>query len=131
MTDQDIIKRYLGVPYKLYGRDMDGLDCYGLIINIYKEIGIELLDIENYPQDWALKGGNYFIENYHKQWEQINTPKLLDVIGLKNGRGLFNHAGIILDSERFIHTSKVGTAVARIADWKDKIVGFYRLKGNE
>jgi len=128
MTGQDIIKRYLGVPYKLHGRGMTGIDCYGLIISIYKEIGIELLDIENYPQDWALKGGNYFIENYHKQWEQVDVPKLFDVIGLKNNRGLFNHAGVILDSEKFIHTSKAGTVVARIADWKVKISGFYRNK---
>jgi cell wall-associated NlpC family hydrolase len=128
MTEQDILKRYLGVPYKHQGRGLDGLDCYGLIISLYKEVGHELLDVENYPQDWALKDGSYFIENYYRQWEKMNIPKFLDVVGLKNKKGVFNHAGVMFDGNRFIHTCKAGTVVGSLSDWKDRIVGFYRLK---
>ena len=35
--DLSWLNRYIGKPYKYGGRDMEGLDCYGLVKVIYND----------------------------------------------------------------------------------------------
>ena len=131
MTEKDIITKYLGIPYLHQGRGLDGLDCYGLIINIYKDFGIPLIDInDDYNKDWSWQGRDYFIENAHRQWQEIKEPKFLDMVIFKNGKGIMNHAGIMFDGNRFIHTCKAGTVISRVNDFnkKQRLNGYYRFK---
>jgi cell wall-associated NlpC family hydrolase len=37
MGDLSWLNRYIGKPYKYGGRDIDGMDCYGLLVLIFKE----------------------------------------------------------------------------------------------
>lgn len=132
MTEEFIIHKYLPVPYKHQGRDLSGLDCYGLIISIYADLGIKLFDIEeDYAPDWSWKNKNYFLENAHKDWEEVRSAKLFDVVGFKNSKGTMNHAGVMLDENRFINTCKAGTVVCKLTDatWVKRLAGFYRHKG--
>ena len=127
-----IVRKYLDVKYKLRGRaPQDGLDCYGLIIAVYKDLGFGLLDIEEeYTEDWAWKGRNHFIENYHSQWGKVPAPAFLDVVLFKNSKGIANHGGIMLRGDRFLHCSKTNVTVGRLAQepWERRIEGFYHLK---
>lgn len=127
---KDVVDKYLGVPFKHRGRDITGLDCYGLIVCVYADCAIKLFDIdEEYPANWGAKGKNYFLENYYKQWEKVESPKFLDVVLFKNAHGVCNHAGVYLHNNLFIHTSrKAGTVVTAIPDFKNKVEGFYRFK---
>ena len=131
-TEKSIIRKYLNVQYKLRGRTIDrGLDCYGLIIAVYKDLGFTLLDIEEeYGEDWAWKGRNHFIENYHSQWEKMTVPSFLDVVLFKNSKGIANHGGIMLRADRFLHCSKANVTVGRLSQdvWERRIEGFYHLK---
>ena len=70
MSNTYIITKYLGIPYKNMGRDLEGLDCWGLVLALYKDIlKIDLPDtIDNYGIDWSWKGKNYFKENYTNKW---------------------------------------------------------------
>ena len=132
MTEQDIIKRYLGVPYQHQGRSMQGLDCYGLIIAIYADLGIKLFDIEEeYTPEWSWQNKNYFLENAYKDWEEVSKARLFDVVTFKNGKGVMNHAVVMLDGNRFINSCKAGTVVCRLSDqiWQKRFYGFYRQKG--
>ena len=111
---------------------MSGLDCYGLIIAIYADLGIKLFDIEeDYTDDWAWKNKNYFLENCHKEWAEVVRGKLFDVVGFKNSKGIINHAGIMLDDDRFLNSCRAGTIVCRVSDsiWQKRFYGFYRHKG--
>ncbi|MBM3210609.1 NlpC/P60 family protein [Candidatus Poribacteria bacterium] len=127
-----MIMKYVGIPYKHQGRDMNGLDCWGLIKLVYKEnLGIEIWDINaDYSEDWCWEGKDYFIENYQKQWERVKNPSIFDVVLINNGRGTSNHAGVMLGNNMFIHCVKAGVVISKITDkmWKDKITGIFRFK---
>lgn len=127
--------KYVGIPYKHQGRDIFGLDCWGLIKLIYKDmLGIDIWDIgEDYTKEWSWEGKDYFIENYQKQWERVTEPRLFDGVLINNGKGIANHAGIMLDKTKFIHCIKVGVVISKVTDkrWKDKIAGYFRYRKND
>ncbi len=131
LTPELILKTYLGVPYQHRGRALSGLDCWGLVLGIYAQEGIALVDINStYERNWAAMGKNYFLENAHRDWVKVDSAQLLDVVLFSNSRGIANHAGVMLDTERFINTRRAGTVVDKISalQWKRRIAGFYRYK---
>lgn len=57
MNDQEWLNEYIGIPYVGEGRSRDGLDCYGLVLLIYKDhFGIELPDWSGVHFDLKLRG---------------------------------------------------------------------------
>lgn len=130
MTSIEIINKYLGIPFIHQGRTLKGLDCYGLIIKVYEDLGFKLFDTKDYNEDWSWKGKNCFTENYYKEWEKVSTPTIYDVIMFRNGKGICYHAGIVLEEGRFLHTSKAGTIISRYEqrEWVKRFEGFYHLK---
>ena len=132
LKETEVIQKYLGVPYLLHGRTMQGLDCWGLIKLVYADMGHELIDIDdNYDEKWALNGKNYFAENYCTQWERVEQPQLFDVLLFSNSLCVLNHAGICLSDNRFIHTCKAGTIISDLWTWRRKFDSAYRLKAND
>ena len=132
MTEQELIKKYLGIPYKHLGRTMEGLDCYGFNILAYRDLGFELFDIE-YERNWASKGKNYMLENYYRQWEPLKKPIMLfDVVTFKRDKDseMVSHAGLILTDNRFIHCCRQGVLVSRLSDgsWLELLDDYYHLK---
>ena len=128
----DIVDRYLGVAYKHHGRDLAGLDCWGLIKMIYKDLGYDLLDIETYDKEWVSKGANFFVENYHLQWERVVHPELFNVVMFKNKDGVACHAGLYLKEGIMIHASdRAGVVLIRINTVGNgkQFDGFYKFKG--
>ena len=86
------VYKYLGIPWKLGGRDLNGLDCWGLVWWLYKH---EFkTSIDKYP--------NLNINNLKEVQEQIKNELFKwKATEAKNGcvvamgRGLFvNHVGI-------------------------------------
>lgn len=123
-----IFGKYVGIPYVHKGRSLNGLDCWGLVVLIYRELfNMELLDMENYEQDWAKQGNNYFLENYSKQFEQVENLEKYDIILFKVDEAI-RHAGIYLGDDKFIHCPKIGVVISRLSIWKKRIAGCYRLK---
>jgi cell wall-associated NlpC family hydrolase len=127
---KEIVDEFLGAPYRHGGRGPLGLDCYGLIIKVYKRLGVELFDVESYPLNWPSEK-NLFLENYHRQWKKIESPNLFDVVLLcsKTGR-VVDHAGVYIGDGRFLHACKAGVVIGKLADWAFKIEGFYSFNGN-
>lgn len=138
-----VLNKYMPVPYVHHGRDMEGLDCYGLIIAVKAEQGFKIYDTEeDYTENWSFKNKNYFVENYHREWVKVDKPRPGDVVlfkatirtynqeGESTVREVVNHGGIVLHNSRFLHTCKAGTVVTRLAQrqWTKKLYGFFRLK---
>ena len=111
---------------------MEGLDCWGFLKLVYKDLGFKLFDIEEleYEKVWGLRGKDYFRENYENDWEKIRDTQVLDGVLFLNSRGVANHAGIVFANRKFIHCPRQGVVVSRLEDasWKPKIEGFYRLR---
>lgn len=131
MDEKNIISKYLGVPFKHGGRDLAGLDCWGLGIMLYKDLGFELMDVENYEKHWGLKGKDYFLENYYKDWEKVEIPFLFDGVLFNNYQGLALHCGFVLNNYRFIHCARnKGVVINSITDpnIKSRTEGYYHLK---
>jgi cell wall-associated NlpC family hydrolase len=131
ISPDSVITKYLGIPYINEGRDMSGTDCYGLLLMIFKDCGIELPDVyEHYSSDFCFKGKDYFIEQFCNDWVQVEHPIFLDVVGFKTRSGVLNHAGIMLDADSFIHTCKAGTVRSKVAEFVKRyhFGGYYRHK---
>src|SRR3989338_471654 len=134
MLQAEIIQKYLGIRYRHHGRDLSGLDCYGLVLRVFEDQGIKLWDInEEYDENWSWQGRNLFVENYAKDWEFVDDYRFMDVACFQNGKGIVNHAGVYLGENKFIHAVKAGVVVSRCADreWQKRWVGFYRYRGTQ
>lgn len=129
-TVRECIDKYLGIPYVHLGRTMQGLDCYGLIILVYKDLGFELIDLTDYEKNWSLKGNDLFIENYQKQWERVDVSRLFDVVLFRGTKSVTNHAGIFLEGDRFLHCMEAGVVVGRfsVGGWAERVEGYFRIK---
>ena len=133
ITPEEVIKKYLGAPYKHKGRDpKTGLDCWGLGVCVFRDLGIKLLDFDiDYGEDWGFKGENYFLENYYKQWDIIEKPMPFDCVLFRSlPEAMPNHGGIYLGNHKFIHACKTGVV---LGDMRKEIlqrmfVGYLRHK---
>ncbi len=129
--EQQLIDKYLGIPYVHGGSTLDGLDCWGLLKCVYADLGIRLFDPEcNYTKTWSKEGQHYFHDHYAVDWLSVSDPQPLDAVLFINNNGIANHAGVVLSSGRFIHCCRSGVIVSRLGDvsWQRRIEGFYRLK---
>lgn len=133
ITETEIMQKYVGVPFAHRGRDLiGGLDCWGLIIEIYADLGFRLFDIdEPYDENWHFNGKNYFLENYWRDWKSVETPGQFDGILFRVGMGEVNHAGVYLSDGKFMHATKQGVLVSRLEKWRVYLDGFFHLKARD
>jgi len=121
------IKKYIGCKYIPHGRDPNiGLDCYGLAICIYKDMGIELpdplyADTEKETNKRILDGLESTIPN-----EKLNEPEPNCIIEF-NILGEPSHIGIYVGNGDFIHASKKCVVIDKLFRWGKRIKGFYRV----
>ncbi len=89
-------KEYLGVKHKMGGTDKNGIDCSGLLLAAFRDVGVSVPHGSEAMAHYgkiiidkdSLRRGDlvFFIKTY-------NTPKLI------------THSGIYLGNGKFIHTS--------------------------
>ena len=124
----------IGIPFKNRGRDLSGLDCYGLVMEVYKKCGISIpeyyADFDAAPEIDTLIRNN--TQGY--PWRPISEPVAPCLIAIRFGcaPGIVNHTAVYIGAGKFIHTrSKVGVCVDRISNpaWRKVIVGFYEYVG--
>jgi len=131
MTEIEVINKYLGIPYLNRGRTMEALDCWGLIIAVYKDLGFALPDTtEEYDEDWSWQGKDFFLTTNYSDWQKVLIPGSLDVVLFQNSKGIANHGGIMLKNNRFLHACRAGVVIGKLEDfiWKKRIYGFYHLR---
>jgi len=124
----------IGIPFKDGGRDVKGLDCYGLVMEIYRRNGIKLP--EYYAPAFDDAGVSAQIEEARTLpiWQKAegSNPPLLAVMAIKFNSPLCNHTGVYIGNGFFIHTrERIGVNIDRINSpaWRRRIEGFYVYLG--
>lgn len=117
-------EKYVGCPYVEHGRDIDGIDCYGLVVAIFKSCGISLPDPLNNEFELA------------SLFETVNSPLPGDVFHFK-GEDV-DHVGVVLskgDGPVFMVESTKGRGVIFLSKrkflsvHKDYVISFHRFTG--
>lgn len=101
--------KYIGIPYESGGRDFSKIDCYGLILLLYKEIfDIILPDF----QKEEYKG------EFSNLWSEISKDNLKegDVVLFRRDKNIssINHIGMYIDNNKMIHCFDSGVSIDRI-----------------
>lgn len=132
----------IGVPFANHGRDAQhGLDCYGLVMEIYRRQGINIPEFDAEWDDAAKISGIIEDNTSSDLWQEIpineidnNIPCVL-AIRLAAPPGMVNHTGVYIGHGRFIHTRERagGVCIDSINSpaWRRIIVGFYKFVGDK
>jgi hypothetical protein len=90
---EDLCLHFISVPYIWGGRSDAGVDCSGLVQNLYKQIGIVL------PRDASQQA------SVGKTLSFLNESQPGDLAFFDNHEGEISHVGMILTGNRIIHAS--------------------------
>lgn len=124
------VKDLLGVPFVDGGRDMKGMDCWGLFVEVMRRFGYQVPDYKVSCFDTAGIGGAFQAEIGSWQPVGVALPGMAVAMAIHDkAPDMVQHFGVALDSRRFIHTlEKTGVLITRFSDpfFSKKIKGFYR-----
>lgn len=121
------VDKYIGIPYKKNGRDLNGCDCYGIVCMFYMDhFGIKL---NQYVYDEIDAVTKNYTDEIELNWREVSEPVVGDVVYF-NMLGHPMHVGVYIGGGKFIHNfSESGSST--IADinhnkWKQRLIGFWR-----
>ncbi len=126
------LDRFVGIPWADKGRDFAGVDCWGLLWLVMRELrGIE---VPSYSDRYVTAGDrralNALIAGEMVPWREIaaGDEQPFDAVLIREGRFL-RHVGLVVDPGRLLHISQGATSVIeryREGLLKMRVVGFYR-----
>jgi cell wall-associated NlpC family hydrolase len=116
----------LGVPFKDGGRDLAGLDCWGLVMEVSRRQGRSLPDYQ-VPCYMALRVAEAAADEISAgKFYPVAVPQAGDLVAmalLPEMPDLVQHFGIMIDGQRFLHTLiKTGPILSRVN-------GLFNIKG--
>lgn len=125
----------LGTPFKMGGRDKTGLDCYGLVKELYSRVGITLPE---YTSSHLSANDKTIISMMISQgldlFSRIYTPEPFSLVTFFIRPPFTTHIGVVMpDKYRFIHILKdTSVAVERLdaPEWEKRITGYFKWKTN-
>jgi len=118
----------IGIPFVHGGRTLDGLDCYGLVMELIKrEYGVDVPETRYAP---FVKDMAAVVAGELPKWKEVDGAKAGSVV-LFRIKGLASHVGFMLDEYRFIHTweKSGGVVIEPISTWEQRVVGYYKFEG--
>lgn len=124
-----------GTPFVDGGRDpRTGLDCYGLVLEVFRRHGLTLPDFTVSCDDSP--GIHAIVDAERACFRRCEgTPPVPSVVVIKLlSDGLCNHTGVYVGDGEFLHIMrKRGVTRARLDDvvWRHRIEGIYCVKGGQ
>jgi sulfur carrier protein ThiS len=122
-------EKYVGIPYAEKGRDITGLDCYGLVRLIYKNE--YKIDLPSFTSEYDADDNNRIQEllaQYKEGWESVDSPSVGDIV-LFRIMGIESHVGLVISPTHFIHVREnQDSAIESLSahKWSKRIVGFFK-----
>ena len=125
------VSQLVGTKFVDGGRDVNkGLDCWGLVMEVFKRYGVELPDftVDAFAFVMIDRLANKAMGS--PSWEEVHYPESEDaplVVLMKMHPELITHAGVYIGDNRIMHTMKGTNAItSRASSLKTRIVGYYR-----
>jgi len=124
------IAPYVGIPYLNRGRNMFGIDCWGIVRLIYKDaLNITLGTLDGYADSESKDQVSRVIKSESAaHWEEVDAPREYDVV-VFNLAGKPCHVGLMLDGYKFIHSlAGRDTCIESISKviWRNRIDSIWR-----
>jgi len=121
-------KDLIGVPFKEGGRTTTGMDCYGLVVEIYRRMGRLIDDPQEYRYSGP-KGEPIDLGAYTRLWREVRGAwQEGDVLLFEDG--LFRpcmHCAVVLDGGRILHaTDTCGVVTSPLRHYLNKVTKVYR-----
>ena len=120
--------RFMGkTTFKLGGRTMEHLDCYGLVMALYAMEGIELPEVKT--PDTNIGINIIMDQKIDRHWAACeDEPGALVHVQVPK---VFSHVGMSLGSGQFVHIwpGSNSVEVQSTLEWEHRIKGFYRFVG--
>ena len=120
--------KYIGIPYKEKGRDLTGIDCWGLLRLVYsEEFDIELPSfVSEYTENDTLSIQE-LVAQCKEGWEVLDKPTpgclvLFRVLGTES------HVGVAVSDTYFLHARQGQDSAIESFEsraWANRIVGYY------
>lgn len=130
MDINEIAQKYVGLPFARHGRNEKGVDCWGLILLVARDMNIELPDYTYESADGqpAILFAHEFARHISYTPEDDMLPGDLAIFDSIAEEAI--HIGMMLDKLRFVHsTKKTGVIISRLTTqpFRRKLKGFYRI----
>lgn len=130
---EQLVDKYLGIPYRHLGRDLNGVDCLGLAYLFYKDCGIDIPDNDGslYEADWFVKDPERYVRGIRRLGIEVplNQIQPLDFVYFRMGRGVITHGGVMVTSNAFIHVLERTRVHISPLDfkWRRRLAGARRI----
>jgi cell wall-associated NlpC family hydrolase len=131
-----LFDRFVGIPYLDKGRSLVGLDCYGLVRLVFRELrGIEL---PSYVADYATGADRTAIAHLIKgeidAWDEVRAGDEIAFDGvLIREAGFPRHIGLVVTPGLMLHVERGETSRIeryRTGTFSHRIAGFYRYRNH-
>jgi cell wall-associated NlpC family hydrolase len=123
MLDGDLWRDLVGLPFLHRGRGPKEYDCYGLLIEIYRRMGITLFDTV-YSEDSGTQ--IKLLSSGISRWTKCDIRDGCGLMFIDNGYA--SHVGVALDEDRFIHATEAykQVIISKLSGpYGKKLVGAY------
>jgi cell wall-associated NlpC family hydrolase len=122
---------YIGAPFVSGGRTLEGLDCWGLVVDVYRRnLGIELPCLaESYTDASDPKQGIPLLEIERPAWVECRPMEF--AVALFRPTGAQLHVGVMVDEHRMLHTTPRTDCVVEFVHrlHAGQFAGYFRHKG--
>jgi len=111
----------IGVPFEYGARGPNAYDCYGLLMEMYRRVGLNITDYGSSSHGATIIA---MMLGRLREWKEIQ-PKPGAAILIKLPKSM--HVGFLLPEKKFIHTSVItgGVTIERLRMWTHRIKGYY------
>ena len=106
------MEKYVGLPFKDFGRDFGGVDCWGLVrLVLARECGIDLPSYgEISARDLMRVTATIKHDSSGEPWREVNRSELKAFdVALLRGRPM--HVGIMMTPKLLLHVEEATAAV--------------------
>ena len=111
----------LNVPFKVHGRSMTGMDCYGLVLECCRRTGKVLPDFvycsDKQPQD--------DFQGYAARTGAVECGKKKGTVAEYENRDGSLHVGFMVDAENMLHMTYSGVRLSPVGLFRN--VTFYEV----